>query len=474
MFYCNHCGTSVPKGKTFCPNCGGKMTNTEQANHAVTREMKSSGIKLSKPTIFLFTGAIAVLVFLVAAHLVLSNIYKPEKILWEFEKAVETKDSDTIAEILRESGTDVDFDTKDVQKFTFYLTEENDFDGIMKELTVDLRKAKNGRKTDPVQDSNGHRILQVVENGKKFLIYKQYGIQAVPITIMAASNYDGVSIQVDGNKAKKLGKAEDVTEVGVFLPGEYKISGTYKGDYAELESSQSVYPTEGSDNIIEAFVSLEGSHLSLRTNRENAIVYINGKSTGKTIEEMDGFGPVTTDGSMKIYAVVNGSSGKVKSNVASVEYDEVELWFEEDEYEPEEVVSDLEDYTEKSYSEDELWTFMNEYVSSGIDAINARDFSYIADYHHPDGSTYAESRDYIKYLESKGITEKVISTKLVDAEEMSDGYSVLMEEEYYITYNDGSTKHKVFQTQYLLKWYRDSELKVFSLLSTNELSSTDL
>lgn len=471
MSYCNHCGNSVLDGKVFCPKCGSKQDGPVSVE-VNTREIRSGGKKISKRTIFLVAGAFSLVVLLGVAHLVLSSIYKPEKVLWEFEKAVEKENADALAKILRDGGTKVDFNTKEVKEFATYLTEEN-FDGIMKELTVELRKAKNGRKTEPVRDTNDHQILQIVEKEKKLFFYKQYGIKAVPFEIKAASNYDGVSIQVNGKKAEKLGKAEDLKKVGLFLPSEYEIAGTYKGDYVELETLQSVNPRDGSDNVIETYLTMEGDHLSLYSNREDAIVYINGKSTGKTIREMDGFGPVTTDGSMKLYAVAEGSSGKIKSNVVSVEYSEAELWFEE-EYETEEVLDDSEDIPESSYSEEELWTFMDEYISAGVDAINARDFSYVSDYHHPDGSTYSESRDYIDYLGSKGITEKVISTELEDAEEMSDGYSVLMKEEYYITYEDGSTKHKVFETQYLLKWHSDGELKVFGLLSTNELSSTDV
>ncbi|MFF2449874.1 zinc ribbon domain-containing protein [Neobacillus sp. NPDC058068] len=122
-----------------------------------------------------------------------------------------------------------------------------------------------------------------------------------------------------------------------------------------------------------------------------------------------------------------------------------------------------------SYSKDEIESFMNDYQTAAVNAINHHDFSLVEDFFTPDGKSYKETKDYIDYLKKKGITEDFISSTISELETTSDGYHIYTKEVFRIHYTDGSMKEKNFKTQYQLKRV-GSKLKVDSLVETNEVT----
>ena len=60
------------------------------------------------------------------------------------------------------------------------------------------------------------------------------------------------------------------------------------------------------------------SEVSLSSNYDDAIVFINGESTGKTVNDLSKFGPVATDGTVKIHAEITQEGHKLKSEEVSL------------------------------------------------------------------------------------------------------------------------------------------------------------
>ena len=128
-----------------------------------------------------------------------------------------------------------------------------------------------------------------------------------------------------------------------------------------------------------------------------------------------------------------------------------------------------------SYSDKEIGEFMDEYNVASVAAINEADFSIVNHMIDPKGKAYNESRDYISYLEQKGITEDHIYNETTAVTKISeDMYEVETYEEYDIFYGDGSQKYKKFANTYHLKILEDGDLYVHELLSTDELSSEEI
>ncbi|MNR29866.1 hypothetical protein D3C85_1472820 [compost metagenome] len=116
-----------------------------------------------------------------------------------------------------------------------------------------------------------------------------------------------------------------------------------------------------------------------------------------------------------------------------------------------------------------IQSFMNDYLTISVYAINDRSFDEVASYIDPSGPAYKESSSYIDHLNEKGITEELLSQTVTDFKASADSksYEVTTTEEYNINYNDGTTKYKKFKSVYKLVVI-DGSLKMNKLISTKE------
>lgn len=113
--------------------------------------------------------------------------------------------------------------------------------------------------------------------------------------------------------------------------------------------------------------------------------------------------------------------------------------------------------------------FMTDYLSTSVDAINAGDFSMVSSLLDADGPVYKESSSYIDHLQSKGITEELVSSTVQSFKANTDNtYTVHTTETYNIIAKDGTTQKKSFNSVYTLKLI-DNELKTYQLVSTKEI-----
>ena len=445
MTFCNQCGQPLKAGQSFCTNCGNKLN--EQASN-VTGSNASNQKKNKKPVpkIAIISGLSAALLFfvLMGTYFVLDSIYKPEKVVTAFSEAVETEDYDSLEEILKVDKKDVSFTKSDLEGYVEYLTDEHDFENIKRELYKQVRRANNGNKTDPILDKYGNKILEIKEGKKALLLFDQYAIKAVPVTIEMAANFDDVEIMVNGKKAVTIKEAEESIKIGQFLPGTYEIEAKYKGEYAELEETLSLSPRNGYDNVIEGYVSLKGRFVSVYSNIDDAILYVNGKSTGEKVSDLSEFGPVKMDGSITLHA----ESGDQKSKEVKLRHgSNIYLEFE---------------------SEEDLDQYMYDYLFASVQAINQRNFELVEFFLDPEGNAYNELKEYIDYLEEEGITEELINVTVKEYEKTEDGYLVTTHDEYIIFNKDGTEKEVTFKSVYDLRW-SDDKLMVYSLESTEEM-----
>lgn len=131
--------------------------------------------------------------------------------------------------------------------------------------------------------------------------------------------------------------------------------------------------------------------------------------------------------------------------------------------------------TAVSYSNEEIGEFMSNYIKTSVSAINEVDFSLVSHMLDPNGEAYQEQKEYIRYLDQKGITEENVWIEATDVSQINDEmYQVTTNEDYNIWYGDGSQKFKTFKNTYNLKVSQNGALRVHQLLSTEEISSEDV
>jgi uncharacterized membrane protein YvbJ len=486
MPICNNCGEPVQPEQTFCKNCGTKLSASTMSNLSLgtnTEIQTRNNIKknASIPT-YLKWGVPAVLVLAIALfgiHTYLSNLYKPEKTVAKFEQAVKQKDYNTLRKILTQDGVSIDLSDHDLASYLSFLTKDKDLNSIVNELNRNAGSLQLVNKLNPVTDNSGNNLLDLERGSKLLGIYQQYVINVYPFTIKAQSNADNTDIYLNEKKTKTIKKSTDTVTIGKFLPGDYTLKALYKGEFVSLNAQKKVDFSSTENNAVITKVDLNGHFVSISSNGDGAEIYANGKNTGKKVGQIDTFGPVPIDGSVELYAVLNRSGGQIKSAPVKITGDgDIYLDFKEIDNEQQQAatkqaVQDALNQYGSSYDspQQKMQSFMQDYLSASIQAINSRDFSLVESYLDPNGKEYAESKNYIDYLATQGITESLLNETVLNVQSTDTGFKVQTKEEYDIYYNDGSTKDKTFNSTYTVVG-DTSGLKIETLNGTNQIAST--
>ncbi|MNC26200.1 hypothetical protein D3C75_743220 [compost metagenome] len=116
----------------------------------------------------------------------------------------------------------------------------------------------------------------------------------------------------------------------------------------------------------------------------------------------------------------------------------------------------------------DLQSFMANYLTLSVEAINRRDFSLVSGLMDPEGPAYEQSKDYIPYLEGKGITEELLNIQVVSSRVIDDtSIEVTTNDAYNIINSDGSSKQKNYTSIYKLVLLNGA-WKVHTLIETKE------
>lgn len=120
--------------------------------------------------------------------------------------------------------------------------------------------------------------------------------------------------------------------------------------------------------------------------------------------------------------------------------------------------------------QDSVSTFIDQYETAYVDSINYRDFDLLKDFLDPNGPRYKEAKDYLVYLEEKGITEGYYGINVKDIETIDDkSWKVSYRVGYDIIKGD-ETNYKDFDTTILLI-EKDSSYYVKELLDNKEIKN---
>ncbi|MCT2346598.1 hypothetical protein M4D71_20810 [Niallia taxi] len=450
MKFCKNCGTERKSGQKFCISCGHSY---EAAGNGTTEQNPSSDIgrhtaevsrkPMSKRNKIVILSAVATALILFSAHKFIASLYTPEKTIEAFEQAVKGKNVKEAKKVISFDQFEGKFKDEEINSYLAYLK------GYQSEIssTFSFEGVTAGA---TVMDGSSNEIVKLVKGDKKFGLYQQYKIEALPFEIGVSANIDGVEVVYKDSKQK----LNDDLTIRDVLPGETELEGNYKGDYASLEDTEQLNFNDAYANMLDIYFDFEGEYVDVYSNIDDSILFVNGKSTGKKVADIYDFGPIPTDGSISLHAEYETKDGTMKTATQKViNTDYIDLEFTEDT--PEE-------------TEEALNSFMENYYYASVLAMNAGEFSYVSDYLDPNGKAYTESKDYVKYIYEKGITEEVVSVKVTDYEKTDDGYVVDTNDVYDITSEDGTTTRQKFKSSYKVNKLEDGMLEINELVSTEK------
>lgn len=306
MKKCKNCGEKVQSGKTFCTNCGTTIVSEDSGGKQ--RSAQPSGAFFqSKLAKILVIAVVILAIASFAGYKTVQAMFKPVKVVEQFEKAIAKKNTHELAALLNSGQDEMTVSESDAAMLITYFKDNPD---LLADTKESLRKTSQ---TIGSNQSPKDGLLIVDETAKKkWGIISQYGLSFQPIYLNVTGNQSKISVTVNSKKQGPLKKNK--ATFGPFLPIEHEVTGTYKGPYGTVTKSETVDPIDFESDKIAVNLDLSGENVNLYSNYGNSIVFINGKSTGKTVDELETVGPISIDGSVKIHAEITLQGKKLKSD----------------------------------------------------------------------------------------------------------------------------------------------------------------
>lgn len=328
MSYCKHCGGQIAAGRAFCTSCGQAVPQPQQKTEESSRanfEETRSATKAKMPKGAIIAGLIILLLGAsgFGGYRLISALNGPDKTAEEFIAAIHKKDAKQTAALLNRGQNEMKVDEKSAGAFINYITQHPDLlSAEINSLRDEALAMKDGRIYTGKKD-----LLSVKETGKKWVLFSSYGIASAPVYIEAVSDLDGTAVSIDGQKQETLKKDKPRT-FGPFLPNEHTVNAEYKGKFATVKKSIDLDPAQSDEKKLEAAFAMSSSQVYVTSNEEDATLFVNGKNSGVKVRDAATFGPIASDGTMKLHAEKDGR----KSNEFTItaEGEQADLSFPEE------------------------------------------------------------------------------------------------------------------------------------------------
>lgn len=330
MKFCSQCGHQLRKQDNYCAECGAKaeqpssmaeeaapQLSTDQAEAqapppadaepAAAEAHPASSVpdaarpvdpmfpprrRMSGPIKVLIACAVVLVVGLIGGYAAGMYVYHPDRVIEAFQEAIEQEDANRLSELLIPASESMGRDEEDVARLAAYYRTHQ----------ADLEKAVESLKAQAAEEADADAPLRLVADGKHWFIYDAYRIEVAPYEIVVHTNMADVEVFVD-DRPIGIARSDQLSfEAGPFWPGEYEVKAVYNGEFAVLENKQEVELYD--DRRAEVTLAIEASYAQIRSEIEDAVVYINGESTGRSVSEFeDGLlGPLLFDGKTTLQA----------------------------------------------------------------------------------------------------------------------------------------------------------------------------
>ncbi|VDG99154.1 Predicted membrane protein [Lysinibacillus sphaericus] len=434
MKFCTECGESISKEADFCTNCGKTFQKKETQqqtvppieppSQSIPPRPSKKAMKKSNKIIGIIVGILAIA--FISTHFTLKNVYDPLKKIDVMNTAYNNQDKEEFFKQFQlKKGT-----VADANNF-YELVSQYGWTELRNQLTYEAQKIINKEPADMIYDKG--EFISITKDPVLLGLYQDVDFTILPTT---------VSIQLPiANTTFKFGSQEVTTkrddeqiQLGQYIPGEYEWSYETTSSLMPLSGNGTYTLSPSENNKQELDIDWGFTSLYLDADLEDAIVYINGTSTKKTVSELAELAPAQLNKSVKIQAVGKDKDGnEVKS--AEIAADSQDIYLPFDHIQKEQQLSEHLEEVEQIYK-----SFRSDYA----DAIYYIDFSYIEDY-FKNGSKIRN--DYAKFVsDHSSISGYHYEFLLNDVTSItplsSDTFELLAYEKFnFSSYNDDSLRY---------------------------------
>ncbi|MEC1447355.1 zinc ribbon domain-containing protein [Bacillus haynesii] len=306
MNFCKECGRERTKNALYCKHCGAR-TDEERASGPAARYQRA----MTRKRIITMAAIAACLILLFAGYKTGEALTSKEKLISEFEAALDQEDAKKAAKLLQSSDVDLTVTEKNVKPLLDYLKEHPDEE---KELITSLKSG------------TGHPLMTIEKKGRRFLIYDRYVLNTAPVYLTVKTNYKDTGLFVNGEKVITTEKENFEKKIGPFVPGIYEVKAKLKNGVADLEKAEKVAALQG-DVKVNADLDGHMAKVVFGEGYENlkGTLWINDQEMKINPFKGTEFGPVLTDGSMSAAVEAQFPWGKLKSEKTPIESGEIEV-----------------------------------------------------------------------------------------------------------------------------------------------------
>lgn len=358
---CSNCGSKVTSSYRFCRNCGAKTnaegTNSplqetvhieaEEASDLLKTEVANQVKEMSSEPVQAATGAtasntlkpsnasrtgkarirmiLAASLILVVALLVggyqFGNYWtSDERLINRFENAIQSQDYKAVASMFASDEETLIINEQTVKSYVDYLKENSE---LASDIVKDLRRQAFTLKSvsEAKNDMDYEVLLQ--QSGKIALIFKQYKLHIEPVHIYVTTNYKDTVIKINGEEAAIANKADFDQTFGPYFPGVFELETVLHTEWTDLEQKETATVMSGGQDYT-AYMELSGTEVEIDTGYYDVTglkgeLHVNGKATGINPFETPSFGPVPTDGTVKIMIDLELPWGTMRTEEVPVE-----------------------------------------------------------------------------------------------------------------------------------------------------------
>ncbi|TSI10099.1 zinc-ribbon domain-containing protein [Lysinibacillus sp. BW-2-10] len=475
MYSCHQCGKEIKQSQKFCVHCGTPIIEPEL--EMVTAELVQSAPKRFQKKKFglatKITGA-SVLILLIAVittHLFIAKKVDPEAqiVLMNQYFSQEKKEDFTNLFVFSEDTI--------YTPATFFNYMENDaWNSFAKEgIERAIQQYKLKGYAEPIYDEAGNKVFTVIEE-KFFIFYKKLIFQYHPIEVKAKTTSHSITLKMGEDRKKSI--STEAVVVGKFVPGKYNYTIVLKDEHFEKEEKYtlSVVGEEKNEQLLE--IDLSAHVTKLTSDIEEAIVYINGKNTNKTVAEIELLA-APLDSSVEIYAEAKENDEIIKSETLQLTKEQQHITFAkiQQQRQAEKEQQEKQLAIQKFYGDyrdlarDTFYNFRNTYNI----AVNYADFSYV-DHYFIDGSQL--QKNYQQFVvDQTGLGYyyyEFISNDILKIEPLSENSIKLTSKEIFNFYSemDGNW-HYEREKQYIFELV-NGILKISSIEDVKNVSKTKI
>ena len=453
----------------FCTSCGSHFEIEESIAESSPREspevvplrIKPKKKPMQRSKKILLFAIVSLFIVLISGHLVLKSVYNPERKIAAMNTAYNSQEKENFfKQFILKSGTSGNADN-------FYTSvKEYGWPELREQLDLEALKASTNSKDANIVSTDGE-FISVTSKPVLLGMYNDVTFTILPTEVHVTAPYKDTVLLFDGKEFKTTQDNEDV-KLGSYIPGTYEWSYKTNGQLVPL-AGKGDYKVEGNmDNEEEAELEWGFKTVALSSNVSNAIVFIDGKSTKKTVTELKKMHPIQFNEATKIHAVTKDSKGvEVSSDVLPLSTNKLSLNFahvaKEERAEVQKAVN-----VEQVNTVKELYRQFRDNYSSAIYYI---DFSYIGNF-FIEGSKIKQ--DYAKFVHDHqniyGYDYTFLLNDITSVNQISDSkYELYSFETFnYSSYDDAPLNYERKKKYVFIKSYGEFFIESITDLNTKK------